>query len=168
MGELEAYAVDIDDFDGGVGLEVFSEFGDVDVHAAGGEIRVVFPDFLEGGVAVDELVEVDGEDAEEVAFFGGEALDFVADSKGLVDIVEGEVADFEDVFVGAVFVEGAAHGGVEASEEFFHGEGFGDVVVSADFEAFEFVFFKVLAVRKMMGIFLSTLRISLATAKPSF
>ena len=143
MCELEAYAVNVDDFDGGIGLEVFSEFGDVDVHAACGEVGVVLPDFLEGGVAVDELVEVDGEDAEEVTFFGCETLDVVADGEGLMDEVESEVADFEDVFVRAVFVEGAAHGGVEASEEFFHGEGLGDVVVGADFETFEFVFFKV-------------------------
>ena len=58
-------------------------------------------------------------------------------------IVEGEVADFEDILVGTVLVERAAHGGVEARQQFFHGEGLGDIVVGTHFEAFQLVLFQV-------------------------
>ena len=138
--EFEPYTVDVDDLDGGVGLEVLAELGDVDVHAACGEVGVVLPNLLEGGGAVDELVEVDAEEAEELAFLGGEALGFLTVAgEGLVVVVEAELADGELVVLGLVFVEGAADGGVDASEEFFHAEGLGDVVVGADLETLELV-----------------------------
>ena len=60
-----------------------------------------------------------------------------------MDVVEGEVADFKDVLVWAFLGEGAAHGGVETSEELFHAEGLGDVIVGADFKTAEFVLFEV-------------------------
>ena len=56
--ELVTLAVDVDDLDGGVGLEVLAQLGDVDVHGAGVEIVVVDPDGLEGVVALENLVAV--------------------------------------------------------------------------------------------------------------
>ncbi len=40
--------MDVHDFDLGVVFEVFAEFGDENVHAAGVEVAVVAPDLFEG------------------------------------------------------------------------------------------------------------------------
>lgn len=143
LGEFEAYSVDVDNLNGGVSFEILAQFGYIDVHTACGEIGIVFPYFLESAGAVDELVEVDAEEFEQFAFLGGQPNGFVVfKGKGLIVVVEFEFADGELVVFGFVFIEGASYGGVDASEKFFHTERFGDIVVGADFKAFEFVGFE--------------------------
>ena len=75
--EFVAEAVDVHEFDAGVVAEVFAEFGDEDVHAAGVEVGVVAPDEAEGGLAFEDFALLLAEEAEEVGFAGGEALDLV-------------------------------------------------------------------------------------------
>lgn len=64
--QLKAVSMDVDDFQGRVSFEVFTQFGDEDIHAAGGEVVVGAPDLGEGDGAWQHFVEVLGKEAEEV------------------------------------------------------------------------------------------------------
>ena len=68
LSEFESDAVNVDYLHRWVGFQVFTQFGDIDIHASCCKIRVILPDFLQGAGAVDELVEVDAEEAQEFAF----------------------------------------------------------------------------------------------------
>ena len=58
--------MDVDDFQGGVFFEVLAQFGDEDIHAAGGEVVVGAPDLGEGDGAWQHFVEMLCEEAQEV------------------------------------------------------------------------------------------------------
>ena len=53
--------MDIHNFHRGVVFQVTAQFGDIHVHATGGEIAVVLPDFVEGRGSVHHLVEIEAE-----------------------------------------------------------------------------------------------------------
>ena len=136
--------MDVDDLYVGIHLEVFAEFGDIDIHASRSEIAVVLPDFLEGAATVHKLVEVHGKHAQEFAFLHGETLHLVALGEGLMREIKRKVANVEGVLVGLSVVESAADGGIEAGKKFFHAEGLGDVVVGTYLKPLQLVGLKVL------------------------
>ena len=68
LSQFEADTMDIDNLNGGVVFEIFTKFGNIDVHTAGGKVGVVLPNFLQSTGAVNELVEVNAEETEKFAF----------------------------------------------------------------------------------------------------
>lgn len=115
-------------------VDFFAEFADVDVDEVGAWVEVVFPDFLEEHGARADGALIAHECFEEFEFAGAEVdLSAVAGGDAGSD-VEGEVADAEED--GAGFAAAASEG-LEAGDDFAHGEGFGDVVVCACVEAFD-------------------------------
>lgn len=151
--ELIAFAVDIDDFDRRVILEVLAELGDVHVHRAGVEIVIVNPYGLEREVAFEYFVDVCTQQAQKFAFLCGKLGDFVIDHKHLLLCVECELADFVHRDFLAFLAFDTAQYGFDAEHQFFHGEWFGDVVVGTDFEAFEYVVFERLGGEEYDGDF---------------
>ena len=89
----------VHDFDFGVVFEVFAEFCDEDVHRAGVEVAVVAPDLLEGVFALEDLILVLAEHAEQVGLPARDALDFGGVLELPVGEVECELADLKDLFV---------------------------------------------------------------------
>ena len=65
--ELVALAVDVDDLDGGVIFEFLAQLGDVNVHRARVEVVVIDPDGLQGEVALQDLVHVGAQQAQQLA-----------------------------------------------------------------------------------------------------
>ena len=53
-----------------VGFQVFAQFGDENVHTAGGEIAGLSPYFLKRQVAVDNIVDVLIQEVKQVGLFG--------------------------------------------------------------------------------------------------
>ncbi len=82
------------------------------------------------------------QEAQQLAFLGGEFGDFVTDNQSLLLGVEGEFADFVHRYLLAAFSFHATENGFDTEHELFHRERFGDVVVGTDFEAFEDIVFK--------------------------
>ena len=119
---------------------MLAQLGDIDVHRASVEVVVVNPDGLEGEVALEDNVDVGAEQREQLALLGGELGDFVFKHEHLLLGVEGEFAYLVHCHLFAFLAFYAAQDGLDAEHEFFHREGLGDIVVGADFEAFEDVF----------------------------
>jgi hypothetical protein len=115
-------------------VDFFAEFADVDVDEVGTRVEVVFPDFLEEHGARADGALVAHEGFEEFEFAGAE-VDLSAAARGDAGSdVEGKVADAEED--GAGFAASAGEG-LEAGDDFAHGEGFGDVIVGTCVEAFD-------------------------------
>ena len=135
--ELVALAVDVDDLDRGVILEVFAELGDVHVHRAGVEVVVIDPDGLEGEVALKNLVDVGAEEAQKLALLGGQLGHLVIDHEHLFLGIKGELADLVHRDFLALLALDAAQDGFDTEHQLLHGEWLSDVVVGTDLEAFE-------------------------------
>ena len=56
--KLIAFAVDIDDFNRRIVLQVLAQFGDVDIHRTGVKVIVVDPDGLESIVALEDFIDM--------------------------------------------------------------------------------------------------------------
>ena len=90
--ELIAFAMNIDDLNRRVGLEMFTELGDVHIHRTGVEVVVINPYGLESIVALQNLVNMRAEQAQQLALLCGELGHLVVDHKHLFLGVEGEAA----------------------------------------------------------------------------
>ena len=66
--------MDVANLDGWIIFEEFPQFGDEDIHAAGGEIAVVAPDSFEGHLARQQLVAVFAEQQQQRRLFRTEQL----------------------------------------------------------------------------------------------
>ena len=137
--ELVALTVDVDDLDVGIVAEQLAQLGDVDVHAAGVEVVVVYPDGLQGVVTLQHLVGMGAEEGQQLALFGGELGHLLADGEGLLLGVEHELADAIEGHVFGLLALDAAQDGFDAREEHLHAEGLREVVVGAVLEALEHV-----------------------------
>ena len=84
--------MNIVDFDRRVVLEVLSQFGDVDVHAACIEIVVHNPDCLERHFTFQHLVCIGTQERQQLTLLGGQLGLLVADSQELALCVEGKLA----------------------------------------------------------------------------
>ena len=135
--ELVALAVDVDDLDGGVIFEFLAQLGDVNVHRAGIEVVVIDPDGLQGEVALQDLVHVGAQQAQQLALLGGEVVTLVVGEQHLALGVEGEFADLVNGDFFALLALDAAQDGLDAHHELLHREGLGDVVVGTNLEALE-------------------------------
>ncbi len=112
--------MDVDDFDGRVILEMLAQLGDVDVHGAGVEVIVVNPDGLEGEVALEYLVDVCAEQAEQFRLLGSELGHLVVDKKYLLLSVEGKLAYLIHCNLLALLALDTAQDGLDAKHEFLH------------------------------------------------
>ena len=91
--ELIALAVDVDDLDLVVVLQVLAQLRDIDIHRPGVEVVVVDPNGLERIVALQDLVGVGAEQGQQLVLLGGELGLLLADGEQLLQGVEGEAAD---------------------------------------------------------------------------
>ena len=64
--------MDVDEFHFGIVLEVFAQFGDIDIHGPGVEVRVLAPHLLQRHRALKRFVHVLTKQQEQVGFFRGE------------------------------------------------------------------------------------------------
>lgn len=119
-----------------VALEFFAELSDKDAEVFGllGGLRA--PDGGEQGAMGEDLAGVAGEEEQEVKFLGGEVDGAAAYGDRMRGGIDEEVADFDGRIAGAL--GGAAQMGADAGKEFLDAEGFGDVVVGAGIEGFDF------------------------------
>jgi hypothetical protein len=145
LGGVEAIADGAEgfDFDGGVGgLEAVAEAGDVDVDGAGVAVEALAPDVVEEVVAGEDDAGVGGEGGEEVELFGAEGDLCTGDEEAAGVEVEVEVAEVDLAGGMGRWSDGArdaAEDGADADDEFLGVEGFGQVIVGAEFETFDFV-----------------------------
>lgn len=135
--ELVALAVNVDDFNIGILLEVLAELRDVHVHGASVEVVVVDPNFLKSVVALKNFVGVSSEQTEEFAFLGGELARFSITREGLLLGVEGVGTNLVDGFLTVLLALYATQDGLNAEGQFLHGERLSQIVVGAKLEAFK-------------------------------
>lgn len=119
---------------------MLAQLGDVYVHRTGVEVVVVDPDGLEGVVALENHIDVCAEQRQQFRLLGGEFCHLVIDHQYLFLSVESEFTYLVHGNFFSFLTLDAAQDGLDAHGELFHGEGLGDVVVGAEFEAFEDVF----------------------------
>ena len=116
------------------GADFFAEAAHVGIHSAGIDEGIVFPDIAEELVAGLDASGALGEDGEELEF-GGSEVDGLAFPRGdVAGDIDMEIAEAELV---AGFFAGlaAAEDFLDAQEEFARAERFGEVIISAEFEA---------------------------------
>ena len=121
---------------------MLAQLGDVDIHGAGIEIVVVDPDGLQGEVALQDLVGVAAEQGQELVLLRGELGLLLADGEQLLLGVEGELTDAVYGRLLGLLALRAAQDGLNTEHELLHGEGFGDIVVGTNLEAFEDILLK--------------------------
>ena len=91
--EFVSLAMDIDDFNLWIVLEVLAQLGDVDIHRTGIEIVVVDPDGLQSKVALQNLVGMRAEQSQQFVLLGGELTLLVANHQQLLLGIEGKLTD---------------------------------------------------------------------------
>lgn len=106
----------------------------MDVHKAGVCGVLVAPYFFEEDFSAEHLPGFAGERDEQVEFEGGEGDGFFASFDDVAGDVDGDVSDGESFWCDGGT---AAEAGADSGDEFFGFEGFGDVVVSTGFEAYD-------------------------------
>ena len=90
------------DIDIRVFSQIFSQFGDVNVHASSIEIRVVSPNFLQDGASVNNLVRCQTEYSQQFRFLGSKFKVFlfsrlrICVGHHLTVVVEQEVGNLDD------------------------------------------------------------------------
>ena len=85
--------MNVDDFNGGIVLEMLTKLGDVNVHASGIEIVVVDPNCLQREVAFENFIDMCTKKAEEFAFLSGELGHLVVDHEHLLLSIESELSN---------------------------------------------------------------------------
>ena len=71
--------MDVDDLDRGIVFEVFTQFGDVNVHASCIEVVVVDPNCFQSEISFENLVYMGAKEAQPFRLFGGELRAIVVD-----------------------------------------------------------------------------------------
>lgn len=89
--------MDIDDFDGVVLLQVLAQLRNIYVHAAGIEVVVVYPDGLQGKVALQDFIGMCAEQTQQFRLLRCQFGLFLRSGKYLLLRVEGELANLIDV-----------------------------------------------------------------------
>ena len=90
--QLIAFAVDVDDLDARVVFQELAQLRDINVHAAGIEVVVVYPDRLQGVVALQYLVGMRAEQVQQLALLCGQLRYLLADGQGLLLCIKHESA----------------------------------------------------------------------------
>jgi len=128
-----------------VALDLLAQLGDVLVEGAGGAEVVDPPDQIEEAVAAEDFAGAGEEGFEELHLPGGEAeADFPASPliALAVDFGGADMENFRELRHGiGVDRRGAAQDGRYPGPQLVEAEGFGDVVVGAEFEAEDLVDF---------------------------
>ena len=144
LGESAAVFEDIADAPFGVEeffgegfIEFLAEAADVDVDDVGVAVEVHVPDLFGDEGAGEDFAGAAGEECEEGEFLGAEVETFAGAGGLVADEIDFEIGDGEEIGLACA---GAAEDGADAGEEFREGEGFDEVIVGAEFEAFDAVF----------------------------
>ena len=95
--KLVSLAVDIDNLDLRIVLQVLAQLSDINVHRAGVEVVIVDPDGLQGKVALQDLVRVAAQQSQQLVLLGGELGLLLAYLQQLLLGVEGELSQMVDV-----------------------------------------------------------------------
>ena len=112
--ELITLAVDVDNLDGRVVLEVFAQLGDVNIHAAGVEIIVINPDGLQCVVTLENFIRVLAEKSQQFAFLCGESCLLLGCSQNLLLGVKSKLTDAVERTVLALLAADTAEHGLNA------------------------------------------------------
>ena len=118
--EFVSLAVDIDDFNLWVVLEMLAQFCDVDVHRTCVEIVVVNPDGLQSEVALQYFVSVAAEQCKQFVLLCCELCLLLADGEELLLCVEGEIADSVNRALLVLLAAHTAEDSLYTEHEFFH------------------------------------------------
>ena len=91
--EFVSLAMNIDDLNLTVILEVLAQLGDIHIHGASVEVVVVDPDGLQGEVALQDLVGMTAEQGQQLVLLGGKLGLLIVDGEQLLLGIEGEATD---------------------------------------------------------------------------
>jgi hypothetical protein len=128
-------------YDGTVGFEVFSQFGNENVHAPAQEVVVFPPDIEEHFFPFEDFIWVFAEKKEEVSLFLGEVDRLIV----YVDfqVREGK-SQFSNLISNRFFAPelfGPAKEDLHSQDEFLHAEWLDDIVIGSALESFDLIFF---------------------------
>ena len=90
------YGMDIDDFYLVVVLQMFTQLRDIHIHRTGIEIVVIYPDGLQGEIALQDVVGMTAEKREKLVFLCCELCLLVSDGEKLLLCVEHEASESVD------------------------------------------------------------------------
>lgn len=139
--EPESNAMDGLQVDMRIGLEVFAEFGDENIHTASQEIVVLAPNVEQYLLSFENAVGMFAKEFQEIGFFLREIKDFRADSKLEVRVGEIELTDGEGHVFFGMHLPGPAEEHLHAHQELLDTERFGDIIIGPALEALELIFF---------------------------
>ena len=91
--KLVALAMDVDDFNLRILLQVLAQLGDVHIHRAGVEVVVVYPNGLQGKVTLQYLVGMRTEQSQQLVLLCSELRLLIANAQQLLLCIKGEVTD---------------------------------------------------------------------------
>ena len=91
--ELVALAVNIDNLNLRIVLQMLTQFGDIHIHRAGIEVVVVNPDGLQGEVALQNLIGVRAKQSQQFVLLGSQLGLALTKRQQLLLGIEQEVAD---------------------------------------------------------------------------
>ena len=91
--ELIALTVNVDNLNLRIVLQVLAQLGNIDVHGAGIEVVVVYPDSLQGEVALQNLIGMRAEQSQKFVLFGRQLGLLLANRKELLLGIEGELTN---------------------------------------------------------------------------
>ena len=79
--ELVPFSMNIDYFYWWIVFEMFTKFGNVNVHATSVKVIIVYPNSFEGEVTLQNFIDVSTEQTEQFGLFGGEFSTLIVDSQ---------------------------------------------------------------------------------------
>jgi hypothetical protein len=74
FNQFKSFSVHIDNLYFFVFGKVLSQFGNIHIHATGIEVIIATPDFVQGIIAVHNIVFIDAKQVQQFRLFGGESL----------------------------------------------------------------------------------------------
>ena len=140
---------------------MLTQLGDIHIHRAGIEVVIVYPDGLEGKVALQYLVGMTAEEREEFVLLRGKLCLLVIKGEELLLGVKGETTYLILCALLRLLAVHAAQDSLNTEHEFLHGERLCDIIVCTYLKSLQNVFLQ-LACReeddRHIGIGLTYLR----------
>ena len=97
--QFVSFSVNVEDFDVIVIFQMFTQFGDINVHAAGIEIIVVNPNGFQSEVTLQNLVSVLVKQSQKFTFLGSQFGLLVSASQNLFLGVKGVASQFQNSLI---------------------------------------------------------------------
>jgi hypothetical protein len=150
--KFETHTVDIFDFQSLVEVKVFPQPGDKNIQAPTEEVVVFSPDALQDEGALHYLVQVFGEEFEEVCFFLCERLGIIAALQAQIFVIEGVMTDPDgDILLEYTGVPGSLEEDFDFEYQFFDTEGFGDIIIGTEGQSVNFILLHSLGCQEKNG-----------------